>query len=240
MQWLLIIAVIGGLAGSTLHMSTAGAASPDSRDAVMLVLLRQFSFRPRVDDIKDEATTIKCIGDSIRRHRPGQRIISFDEFQSTAFPRLTRSTAPKRPQFLELMLRDADFRRRIQPFNLRYIAFIGGVTETSKASGGGICVIGAGCFIVRSWDKNSRIGAKILDVERVKAVAETRTEAAGRSWFALIGILPMGGTAGTEIRVCQDLGAKIAGFLSKDRTHIPMLGVAAKGVQANAIPRDKR
>ena len=240
-----IIALLGAVIGggmlfSIVPLSGAWAAPNESRNGIMLVLLRQFSFKPRVDDIKDEARIIQCVGKDIRRHRPGQRIISFDEFRRTAFPRLTASTAPRRPEFLELMFRDAAFRQRIEPLNLKYVAFIGGVTETSAPRGGGVCVIGpiSGCVIVRHWDKHSRIAAKILDVERVETVGETKTGSKGTSWFALVGVLPMGEKADTELKACQDLGARIAGFLSKGRSRAPLWRRAPRHGTAEALPRD--
>jgi hypothetical protein len=222
------LAVVAVLLSIASNVSGAQAASPEAGDGVMLVMLRRFSFAPDTEDVKDEATIVKCITDSLRARRPGQRMVSFEEFQRVAFPRLTPATAPKRPEFLELMFRDAAFRRRIETLNLRYVVYIGGVSEIGKKSGGGICYIGpvSGCVIVREWDRDTRIGATVMDIDRRQVVGKTEARAAGKSWFALVVIVPIGNVADTEGKACWDLGAKLATILERNRHRTPVPGAA--------------
>ena len=100
--------------------ATGAATSPD--DGIMLVFYREFSFEAGVDDIADEAQVIECTAETIRRNRPQQHIISFDEFRRTAFPNLSPESAPRNPKYLSMLLQRTDFRDRIRPLGIRHIA----------------------------------------------------------------------------------------------------------------------
>lgn len=194
--------------------SAAGAAtSPD--DGIMLVFYREFSFEAGVDDIANEARVIECTGETIRRNRPRQRIVSFDEFRRTAFPDMSPDSAPRNPKYLSMLLRRADFRDRIRPLGLRHIAFIGGVTETARGGsmicGGG--PYGAGCFGVLTWDNESRLGASVIDLEHSLREENLDSSASGTSWLAIVGIFPVGVPSDTVGSACRDLGARLAGYL---------------------------
>ncbi len=201
-------------ADQPLGPSAAGAAtSPD--DGIMLVFYREFSFEARVDDIANEAQVIECTGETIRRNRPQQRMVSFDEFRRTAFPNLSPDSAPRNPKYLSILLKRTDFRDRIRPLGIRHIAFIGGVTETAR-DGAIICFgggPGAGCFGMITWDKTSRLGASILDLKHSLRTENLDASASGMSWFAVVGIFPVGAHSDTVGAACRDLGARLTRYL---------------------------
>ncbi len=90
-------------AGQPLGPSAAGTAMPPD-DGIMLVFYRKFSFEAGVDDIADEAQVIECTAETIRRNRPQQHIVSFDEFRRTAFPDLSPESATRNPKYLSILL----------------------------------------------------------------------------------------------------------------------------------------
>ncbi len=204
---------------------SATGVARTSIDGIMLVFVREFSFTPAVDDIADEDLVIACTGETIRLNRPQQRIIAFDEFRRAAFPNLSRDAAPRTPKYLSMLLQRKDFRDRIRPLGIRHIAFIGGVTKTIQR--GGMAVVGgphaAGIFGVITWDKKSRLGASVLDLNQPPATQSQATQpqattdlkaaASGMAWLAIVGVIPFGLPSDTVGTVCRDLGTRLAAYL---------------------------
>ncbi len=201
-------------ADQSLGPSANGAAtSPD--DGIMLVFVREFSFDRDIDDIKAKGRILDCVRGEILRLRPKQRIVSFDEFRRTAFPDLSPESAPRNPKYLSMLLQRTDFRDRIRPFGIRHIAFIGGVTKTF--TDGGIGCVGAGpgfgCFGLITWDKNSRLGASVLDLKYSRREENLNASASGTAWLAVVGIFPIGLPSDTVGTVCRDLGTRLTRYL---------------------------
>ena len=218
---LFVLALLSGCATRALtpadrplDPSAAGAAtSPD--DGIMLVFYRELSFAAGVDDIAAEAQVITCMGDIIRRNRPHTRIVSFDAFRRTAFPQLSPESAPRNPKYLSMLLQRTDFQDRIRPLGIRHIAFIGGVTETTK-DGFMIPIFGAvagGWVGLITWDKKSRLGASVLDLKHSLAEENLDASSSGTSWFAMIGIIPLGAPSDTVGAACRDLGMQLTRHL---------------------------
>jgi hypothetical protein len=194
--------------------ATATATSPD--DGIMLVFYRELSLEADVDDIVDETRVIECTGETIRRDRPQQRIVSFDEFRRTAFPNLPPESAPRNPKYLSMLLQRTDFQDRIRPLGIRHIAFIGGVTKTTEDGGiqcGGIPGAG-GCLGLITWDKKTRLGATVLDLKYSQRTENLNASSSGTSWFAFINIFFIGFPSDTVGPVCQDLGTRLAHYLN--------------------------
>ncbi len=157
-----------------------------------------------------------------RDHTPQQaeqHIVSFDEFRRTAFPDLSPESAPRNPKYLSMLLQRTDFRDRIRPFGIRHIAFIGGVTKT--VTDGGIACFGAGpgagCFGLITWDKNSRLGASVLDLNYPRREENLDASASGTSWFAIVGIFPIGLPSDPSYVACKDLGGRIARSIANEQ-----------------------
>ena len=201
-------------AGQPLGPSAAGpVAAPD--DAIMLVFYRDLSFAAGVDDIAAEARVIACMGDTIRRNRPHTRIVSFDAFRRVAFPQLSPASAPRNPKYLSMLLQRADVQDRIRPLGIRHVAFIGGVTETTK-DGFMIPIYGAiagGWVGLITWDKKTRLGASVLDLKHSLAEENLDASSSGTSWFAMVGILPIGAPSDTVGAACRDLGMQLTRYL---------------------------
>ncbi len=193
--------------------ATATATSPD--DGIMLVFYRELSFETDVDDIAEETQVIECTGETIRRDRPEQRIVSFDEFRRTAFPDLPPESVPRNPKYLSMLLQRTDFQDRIRPLGIRHIAFIGGVTKTTE-DGTIECSSfpgGAGCHGLITWDKKSRLGATVLDLKYARRTENLNASSSGTSWLTVIGLIPIGFPSDTVGPVCRDLGTRLTHYL---------------------------
>lgn len=216
-MWLVgFVILFSGCTHADNHLVSGQVEAPDKSDALMLVYLRQFSFTPGVDDIEDEGRIVRCVGDAIHRKQPDRKMVSFEEFRRIAFPHLDAFSAPHEPEYISPLFRNPDFQTRVAPLGVRYIAFLGGVTETGAAKGGITCVYGGpagACFGGWSWDKTSNVGAAVLDVSNLETVGDVNASASGTAWFAIVGVLPLGLPANTESAACNDLGARIAASL---------------------------
>jgi len=199
--------------------ATATATSPD--DGIMLVFYRELSFEADVDDIADETRVIECAGDSIRRDRPQQRIVSFEEFRRTAFPDLPPESAPRNPKYLSILLQRTDFQERIRPLGIRHIAFIGGVTKTTenvfiecqRIPGTRNCMEFIGLGLI-TWEKKSRLGATVLDLKYSRRTENLNASSSGTSWNAQIAMIYLGFPSDTVGPVCRDLGTRLAHYLN--------------------------
>ena len=222
--------IMGRIVGSALLMlvllacsntdTTSNLIEPDTakpKDGMVLVFFREFSFEPGVDDIDDEQAMLECVGNAILDERPQQPLVPFDEFHRIAFPKLSSESVPRTPKYLSILLKRPDFYDRLRTNGVRYIAFLGGTTQTSQPRGGIWCGgygHGAGCFGLVRWDKRSRLGASILDLDKVQDQTELRSVADGSSVFGMFIIFPFGVPSNTVGAVCEGLGHRIAGYLS--------------------------
>lgn len=190
-----------------------GQVANVSKDSLMLVFVREFSFDRRIDDIKAKGRILECVRGEILRLRPKQPMVSFDQFRRTAFPDLQRESVPQHPKYFGVLTGSAKFREAIAPLDLRYVVFVGGVVETSEPEGGGICVVapgGGGCFAYWEWDTASRMGATVLDLKKARTGDRVQASASGKAWFAIVGVFPIGIPSDPSGAACKDLGVRIA------------------------------
>ena len=203
--------------GMALPLGWPGASVAQPRDdGLMLLLIRELGFEQGSEDVKDEAV-LECVRNRMLQVRPSQRDVSFDEFRAVAFPALQRAAAPRRPEYLKMLFDTEAFRQRVAPLGLRYIAFIGGVTETEQGPSG---VYGVGnpygvLIAHSSWHKATRLSAMVLDLKTGGKSAPLTSAATGTSWFVLIGVIPLGGASDTVGEACQNLGARLGAFLDE-------------------------
>lgn len=183
----LAMLVLGGCAKG---IDTAAQPAPEAaapRDGIVLIFLREFSFAARVDDIRDESQIIGCMQNAIRETRPDQLVVSFDELRQVAFPHLASESAPRQPQYLSILLDRPEIRNRVRGIGIRHLAFVGGVTETQRPQGGIICdgAHGVGwCFGMITWAKDSRLAAKILDLEGNGDTRALEATGQGTAWLS--------------------------------------------------------
>ena len=189
---------------------------------MLIVFVRDLSFI--ADDITNETDIVDCISDVIWGVRPTQRLVFFDSFRASAFPHLSTASAPRRPEYLGMLLKDPNFQERIRPLGIRFVVFVGGTTTVAGSEGGISCGAGLGfgwCLGLVTWQHSSQLGASILDLTRMEPPRALATSASDTAWFAMFMILPMGFPSMTEGKVCRDLGGKIARFLETDAEETP-------------------
>ena len=179
------------------------------------VLLHYHSRQPSAVAREAEAREVEdeivgCVAGVIRTAHPTVRIVSPEEFRRAAFPDLSPQAAPRSPEYLSLLLNHPVFRERIAPLNIRYLIAVGGETvqtgDVAAAGGPGAAVI------IGVWARGSRLAAAVLDLKEARSekVAEAMAGGVGMFMFPLPIVIP----TPTEGRACQDLGERVAQFLS--------------------------
>jgi hypothetical protein len=205
--------------GPPTMQGVAAPSRPPQANGVALVMVRPFSFEAGVDDVTDEQGVVDCITGSIRGALPDQPLVPWDSFRYIAFPNLPAGAEPRDPKYLAPLFRNAEFRARVASLGLRFVGFIGGVTEV-KQDGGIYCGVGPGggaCLGLITWKKATRLRAGMVDLETMEQVSALEGRDSGTAWFAVVGILPIGMPYDTERGSCRALGTEIAEFLRQRR-----------------------
>jgi hypothetical protein len=212
--------LLAGCSATVDNSPSTGTASNVSTDSVVLIFVREFSFEPRVDDIRDETDVIDCLKSAIRSRLPDQRLVSFEELRQVAFPHLPYESAPRNREFLSVLLDRPDIYRRIRAAGIRHIAFVGGVTNVGLPSGTIECsaVYPGGCLGLIAWKHRSRMASHVLDLAGGGGVRSVEGRGAGVGWFAIIGFIPIGMPSQSEFAACHDLGERLAAFLENHRS----------------------
>lgn len=146
------------------------------------------------------------------------RVITGTQFRAVAFPDLDPRAAPRSMEVLRSLIPDPRFRERIETAGIRYIAVVGGQTHTSETQGGIACVGGyggGGCFGYLWWDHASRLSALVVDMQSGAESLTQGIDAAGRSGFAVLGIIPLGAPSLHETKGCERFGRAVAETLDK-------------------------
>ena len=209
----------GGCVSAQVSELREHAREIDPGEAVT-ILLHYHSRQPSAEAREGEARQVEeeivgCVSTIVRRAHPTLRIVPPDEFRRVAFPDLPAAAAPRSPEYISLLLDHPVFRERIARLNLRYVIAIGGATTMADA-GGVVAPVPSprGVLIFKAWDRSSRLAAAVLDLKEARSARIAEVEAAGRGWFVgfllPIGVFP----TFTETQVCEDLGQRIAQFLS--------------------------
>jgi hypothetical protein len=188
-------------------------------DGALFVFVREFSFEHGVDDVKDEQRVLACVQDAVSEEYRQQRVITFDEFSRATFPGMAPESVPRNPEYYATLLESRKFREKTQPLGLRYIVFVGGVTETDSWGGAG-CVVsphGGGCLGYWEWNKASHLGASVLDLKKPAPAKKLEATASGRAWLAVVIVLPIGVPSEPSAAACDKLGTRVARFLRDER-----------------------
>jgi len=196
-----------------------GAGTPG--DGLMLVFVRELSFDPKTRDIKDENRILNCVRDEIVRVRPRQPFVTFKQFRQTAFPDLQLESVPRRPEYFAVLLDSMEFHEAIKSLELRYVVFVGGVSQTSEPESWGGCGGGYGgvaCLLYVEWAEASKIGATVLDLKMATRTNQLQASSSGKSFFAIVGIFPIGLPSYPSDKACKNVGIQVGRLLGKIET----------------------
>ncbi len=158
----------------------------------------------------------RCIADALERKNHEIRFVPAWKFRNDMFPGVDFASAPRTPESYRMLLDNPAFLERIAALGTRYLVIVGGGTETQKPWGGITCGAGyggGGCLGLKVWKKTSALTALIIDFKKSRTAGEVSATVTGRSWFGVLGILPLGMPTFTEGRACDELGESVVRFL---------------------------
>lgn len=194
---------------------------------------RGFTWDVRGNETAEEQQYADCVSRAAASMMPPLTVITGTQFRALAFPDLDPRAAPRNPDTLRILIADPRFRARVDAAGVRYLAVLGGETRTTEMKGGIFCVYGYGagaCFGHLWWDHESRLSALILDMQGGTELSRGGLDAAGTSWFSLLGILPLAAPSLHEARGCARFGEAVAGILAE----------ASRNGNGGAQPDDRR
>jgi len=187
-------------------------------NAATIIFLDEKAFEYSLSVYLNVQPFADCIENKILEHNPNQKTIPFSEVASKLFPDLPEERAPSSPEDFSILLDDEKFYTDISAMGIRYLIFIGGGNTTVIAKnqyggcGGGYG--GAGCLAAIVWDNETQLSASILDVKlKNSPVDKVGNTSTSKSWFAIIGVFPIGMPSTSASKACSNVGNDIGKIL---------------------------
>lgn len=212
---LLSILCFAGCRSITVKEQRSASTGIETGESVTIVL--NFSGDLSMEETqKVEEKYGRCIADALKRKNPEIRFVPAGKFRTAVFPGLDFASSPRTPGSYRLLLDNPGFQERIVALGIRYLVIVGGSTETQHDFGDILCGAGyggGGCFGLKVWKKTSALAGVIIDFKKSRTAGEVSATVTGKSWFAVLGILPLGMPTFTESRACDELGESVGKFL---------------------------
>ena len=202
------LAMLGGCTSITIDEYKAVDRMEIDEGDHIVVLGRRHS-----SDYETEPTLISCIG-NILRSSGNLQVIPEPLFMDALYPWFEPRTAPMRVKDMNRLLIQEQVGQRIKEYNIRYIVWVDGNTETTNSSGSIGCSIGAGgagCFGFGTWEKESDYEATVWDYEELENMGQISADASGTSYMPAV-IVPIPIIARVQNTACRAMGAQLTNF----------------------------
>ncbi len=212
--WLTATALLILLQGCTSVTIDEYHASPDvgiSHGEKVVVLGRRHS-----SDYETEPELISCIGDVLDDQNDVIQVIPERQFVDALYPWFEPRTAPMRVKDMNRLLTRKDIADKINSYDIRYIIWVDGNTETTNSSGSIGCSIGAGgagCFGFGTWDKESDYEASVWDYQELENLGQISADASGTSYMPAV-VIPIPIIAQVQKNACKAMGQQLRNFLN--------------------------
>ena len=178
-------------------------------DRAVVVLGRRHS-----SDYETEPELIQCIGEVLTTGGSDIRVIPEREFLDSLYPWFEPRTAPMNMRRLNRLVERTDVANAIADYNIDYIVWVDGNTETTDSSGSIGCSIGtggAGCFGFGTWDKESDYEASIWDYQQRRLSGKISAGATGTSYMPAV-VVPIPLIARVQANACKGMGLQLRSF----------------------------
>lgn len=202
---LLSIATLNACTSVTIDEYQNANAELGSNDRIV-VLGRRHSA-----EYETEPDLISCVAKVISSSNSGVSVIPEKQFVDELYPWFEPRMAPMRPKRLAKLVQEPKLKQKIDDFNLRYLVWIDGNTETTNSSGSVGCAIGpggGGCFGFGSWDEKSDYEASVWDYQKQSLVAKVSADAKGTSYMPAL-VVPIPLLARVQSNACKGLGSQL-------------------------------
>lgn len=213
MKPLLIIGLllVSGCTSVTVDEFKRGNASLSDTDSVVVLGRRHSS------DYETEPDLVECIGDTIASGS-GIKVVPEREFVNRLYPWFEPRTAPMSLRSLNRTAQRDDVAHILREYNVHYLIWVDGHTETTNSAGSIGCSVGpggAGCFGFGTWDKESDYEATIWDFKKSQVVGKISADASGTSYMPAI-VVPIPLIARVQAGACEGLGKQLRKFLKPE------------------------
>lgn len=209
---LLLLLATTACTSVTVDEFKRGNANLDATDSVVILGRRHSS------DYETEPELVQCIGEEIASGGSGIRVIPELEFVNRLYPWFEPRIAPMSVRSLNRVAQRDDVANVLREYDIHYIIWIDGHTETTNSAGSIGCSVGpggAGCFGFGTWDKESDYEATIWDFDTGKVVGKISADASGTSYMPAI-VVPIPLIARVQAGACEGLGTQLRKFLKPD------------------------
>lgn len=163
-----------------------------------------------------EPELIECIGDILDDNNDVITVIPERQFVDALYPWFEPRIAPMRVQDMERLVARPEFVSALEAFNVRYLIWVDGKTETTSSTGSIGCAIGAGaagCFGFGTWDKESDYEAHIWDYRKKENLGQISADASGTSYMPAV-VVPIPLIAQVQKNACKAMGLQLRSFLN--------------------------
>ena len=164
---------------------------------------------------REQAGFVDCIMEEMREAAPELAIMPVRKFRDALYPWFEPATTPDHIDELTVLLGRPAVKRRIEELDVRYVAIVGGRTDSENDGAFG-CVgayAGAGCLGVSTEDRHSHFSAAVWDLKQGDSAGTITAKTSGTSVFVGV-IVPIMFFSATESATCDALGRRLADFMT--------------------------
>lgn len=164
---------------------------------------------------QEQASFVDCIMEEMREAAPELAIMPAREFRDALYPWFEPATTPDHIDELTALLGRPAVKRRIEELDVRYVAVVGGRTDSENEGAFGCAgaYAGAGCLGVGTEDRHSHFSAAVWDLKQGNSAGAITAQTSGTSVFIGV-IVPIMFFSATESATCDALGKRLADFMT--------------------------
>ncbi len=172
--------------------------------------------RRHASDYETEPDLVSCIGDVLSAGSSGIQVVPEQEFIDNLYPWFEPRTAPMSLKQLNRLVEKPQVAQQLSDYNVEYIIWLDGNTETTNRKGSITCSIapgGAGCFGFGTWENQSDYEAMIWDYRQRQEVGKISVDASGTSYMPAV-IIPIPIIARVQDNACKGIGTQLRNILA--------------------------
>jgi len=169
-------------------------------------------------EYETEPDLVNCIGKVLNSGQSEVKVIPEDTFVDKLYPWFEPRTAPVKVNDLFRLLEYKELSKAIEDFDVQYLVWVDGSTQTISKSGQITCslgITGISCFGFGTWDEKADYEATIWDYNKREMIGKINGSADGTSYMPAI-VLPIPIIAPVQGDVCKAIGSQLRSFFSVD------------------------
>lgn len=169
-------------------------------------------------EYETEKDLVNCIGTVLNSGQNEIKVIPEETFVDKLYPWFEPRTAPVKVGDLFRLLEYQQLSQAIEDFDLQYLIWVDGSTQTTNKSGQITCslgITGISCFGFGTWDKKADYEATIWDYNKREMVGKINGSADGTSYMPAI-VVPIPIIAPVQSDVCKAIGVQLRSFFNVD------------------------